>query len=210
MIRAPGTTSGPFGTQLPQRKNASMSPRNSAGAVSVGVMFRTLTLEASTPCLSKYLYMKYSAEVRIAVPTLLPSRSLGVLTFFDTTAPRSLPVTVKSDTSETCAPLARAGTKMNAETIPASTLPAIVASNPGTPLSNVLYSAGAPRFSRKPFSTPTTNGAYGALMPIPNTIFLSAAGPGATSTTTSRTATSSTIDFLMVSSLQYPALGREH
>src|SRR5438132_6095365 len=192
MTRAPGTTSGPLGTQLPQRKNASMSPRNRAGAVSVGLMFFTATLPMSTPCFSKYLYMKYSAEVRTAVPTVLPSRSFGDLMFFDTTAPRSLPVTVKRDTRLICAPFARAGTKMNSETMPASRLPATIASNAGAPLSNILYSAGTPRFSMKPFSTAMTNGAKGALMPMPNVSFLSAGRPVPTSASVAMRAVNTT------------------
>src|SRR5713101_9869804 len=198
MTRAPGTTSGPFSTQLPQRKKASMSPRNRAGDVSVGLMFFTVPLQMSTPCFSKYLYMKYSADVRTAVPTVLPSRSFGVLMFFDTTAPRSLPVTVKSDTRLIWAPFARAGTKMNSETIPASRLPATIASNAGAPLSNILYSAGTPRFSIKPFSTAMTNGANGALMPMPNVSFLSAEPPVPTSASITMRVVNTTSAFRLI------------
>src|SRR6266487_3421302 len=109
MTRAPGTTSGPLGTQLPQRKNASMSPRNRAGAVSVGLMFFTATLPMSTPCFS-----------------------------------------------------------------------------------NNLYSAGTPRFSMKPFSTAMTNGAKGALMPMPNVSFLSAGRPVPTSASVAMRAVNTT------------------
>jgi len=150
-------------------------------------MFFTVTLAASTPCFSMYLYMKYSAEVRTAVPTVLPSRSFGDLTFFETTAPRSLPVTVNSETRLICPPLARAGTKMNSETMPASRLPATIASKAGAPLSNILYSAGTPRFSMKPFSTAMTNGAKGALMPMPK-LSLSAACPRSAAASVTRSA----------------------